>query len=180
MNQPQISEVIKQTFGRLLAFCSATMLGSFLFTLNLVAQPGFLDESFAPVFSPDRAGPINAIAVQPDGKILIAGLFSRPDRGLPYQIVRLNEDGTRDPSFAAGAVADQNIMCTVIDSDGRILIGGYFLEVQGVFLNGIARLKKDGSIDSSFVPELGVESVRAIAMQKDGRILIVGFFQRVT
>jgi uncharacterized delta-60 repeat protein len=167
---------MKHSFGRLRAFPSATMLAGFLFALNLLAQPGFLDDGFYPVFFPDRAGPVHAIAVQPDGKILIAGLFSRPD---PYRIVRLNEDGTRDPSFAAGAVANQDIMCTLIDSDGRILIGGSFLEVQGVPLNGIARLKKDGSIDSSFVPELGIENVVAIAMEKDGRILIGGYFQMV-
>ena len=62
--------------------------------MNLFAQPGFLDKDFTPVFFPEISVNINAVTVQSDGKILIAGPFSRSGQGLPYKIVRLNEDVT--------------------------------------------------------------------------------------
>ena len=59
----------------------------------------------------------------------------------------------------------------VLQSDGRILVGGSFWEVNGVPRRGIARLNTDGSVDGTFeIPDNPV-AVNAIALQQDGKIL---------
>ena len=66
-----------------------------------------------PRLFPDRAGPINAIAVQPDGKPL-QGFFSSPNL---YQIVRLNEDGTAIHHSRRRSRRQKHCLL-LIDSDG--------------------------------------------------------------
>src|SRR5581483_6767198 len=60
---------------------------------------------------------------------------------------------------------------------GKIIIGGDFTQVNGVVRNHIARLNADGSLDTTFNPGAGPnDSVRAIAIQVDGKVVIGGLF----
>ena len=68
--------------------------------------------------------------------------------------------------------------------DGKIVAGGDFYEVGGFWRRHIARFTPEGHVDGCFDPGLGlggfsVGTVRAIALQPDGRILIGGLFQGV-
>ncbi|ESU24531.1 hypothetical protein FEDK69T_09800 [Flavobacterium enshiense DK69] len=155
----------------------------FLFyTLSALGQAGNLDTSFNPndlgFGQGDGAnGSVKAVAVQPDGKILIGGDFTKYNGTTQNHIARLNSDGTPDSSFNSGFGADSKINSIVVQSDGKILIGGDFSYYQGVERNRIARLNFDGSLDSTFNPGTGADSsVLSIAMQADGKILIVGSF----
>ena len=66
-----------------------------------------------------------------------------------------------------------------IQADGKILLGGYFLDVPTSTLFGVQRLNTDGSVDAGFVePEVSAE-VKAVAVQADGKILIGGSFIQV-
>lgn len=66
-----------------------------------------------------------------------------------------------------------------IQSDGKILIGGYFLDVASSTLFGVQRLNVDGSIDAGFVEQEVSAEVKALAVQADGKILIGGSFIEV-
>ena len=77
-------------------------------------------------FDPNANGPIRAVVVQADGKILIGGDFTTlglPATGRNY-IARLNADGTIDPSFNPNA--NQSIYSIALQPDGKILVGGDF------------------------------------------------------
>jgi uncharacterized delta-60 repeat protein len=117
-----------------------------------------------------------AIAVQPDGKILVAGTFARFNGKKVGHLVRLNPDGHFDPNFDDGSGADAAVMGLDLQTDGKILISGDFACVNGVLRPHIARLDSDGSLDTSFIPGNETNAViRSMAVQSDGKIVIGGF-----
>src|SRR5690554_1324261 len=138
---------------------------------------GSLDISFdIMVFPQGESGNINAIVVQPDGKILIGGIKSA--KGF---IMRLNSDGSIDSSFTDIEGYSESINSIALQNDGKILVGGYFYQSPGVFEGYLKRLNTDGTIDSSFTigtggPDFNT-SISTICLQPDGKILIGGNFQ---
>ncbi len=148
---------------------------------------GSLDTSF----DPNPNGDVVALAVQPDGKLLIGGRFTGvqpagtasayPRTGL----ARLHADGSVDTSFdprPGGQVSSQAAVSAIlIQSDGRIVIGGAFTQLQpmgsgnAVARARLARLAADGSIDTAFNPAPN-NQVLALAQQADGRLLVGGGF----
>jgi uncharacterized delta-60 repeat protein len=123
----------------------------------LLNQDGTLDSSFMPQFPSPFA--LNAIAVQPDGKLIVGGAFLIQDLPSPFPgvpgglaagVVRLNVDGALDETFnspyfgaAAGEVRD-----VALQKDGKILMGGGFVLATGQRF--LVRLNTDGSLDSNF------------------------------
>ncbi|MGB3527597.1 MAG: T9SS type A sorting domain-containing protein [Flavobacteriales bacterium] len=145
---------------------------------------GSLDPSFDPGAgaTSQTSSSASTIALQPDGKIILAGQFTAYD-GTPRKcIARLNSDGSLDNSFDAGAgpVAsgyDDRISKVVLQPDGKILVIGNFYTFNGVDRNYIARLNADGSLDTSFDPGSGANLfIRSVALQTDGKIVIGGSF----
>ncbi|MDA1277691.1 MAG: hypothetical protein O2960_27140 [Verrucomicrobia bacterium] len=142
-----------------------------------------LDNSFSGAIAGSDA--VNVLAIQPDGKVLAAGVFARTDSAAPDQIIRLNSDGSRDPSFTmTRGASGGGIFAMEIQPDGKILIGGEFTTVGTSERAGIARLNPDGSLDVSFNPGSGVEGsfspgVYSIAIQGDGKIFIGGNYESV-
>jgi uncharacterized delta-60 repeat protein len=119
---------------------------------------------------------VRAIAVQPDGKILIGGDFNSYNGTPRARLARLNTDGSLDPNFDSGVVGS-NVFAVVVQPNGKILIGGTFGLYSGEVRSRIARINPDGSLDTTFDHSTGANSqVRAIAMQPDGKILIGGQF----
>lgn len=117
---------------------------------------------------------INAIAVQPDGKILIAGSYGTMSHGTG--ITRLLPDGTVDATFDAGQ-APTNIRDIKVLPNGQILVAGRFSNWSG----GLAVLNADGSRDMSFVHSGYVFSdgifddvYPRTAIQPDGKIVVAG------
>jgi uncharacterized delta-60 repeat protein len=120
---------------------------------------------------------INTIALQPDGKILIGGLFATYNGVLRNKIARLNPNGNLDESFEASIANSILVQTIAVQTDGKILIGGLFSEIEGVPVNNIARLNADGSLDPSFDMGTGASDYIAdIVLQADGKILIGGYF----
>lgn len=76
------------------------VFGLFVFSLSVFGQDYVVDPTFAPAFN----SKINAIAIAPDQKIVVGGEFYEPGWGL----VRLNTDGTLDPSFNAPIGPDRS------------------------------------------------------------------------
>jgi uncharacterized delta-60 repeat protein len=150
----------------------------------LVAQNPF---PAADGFAPNPNGIVTTVAVQPDGKILMAGYFSqlRPFGNSVYganHIARVNHDGSVDTSFTPSV--NDVVRTLVLQSNGQILIGGQFTYIQGSGGAALqsrpyaARLNADGSLDGVFNPNPnGV--VYAIVVQPDGKIIIGGQFTTV-
>ncbi len=157
-------------------------------SLARLNSDGSLDLNFNPGSSVDTT--INAIAIQPDGKILIGGLFTEYNGRLQNKIARLNRNGSLDTTFHTGKAAANNfnigtgvnnyINAIELQADGKIIVGGYFTTSSGFYLSKIARLNPDGTIDTSFNPGFGVNNtVNTVAVQPDGKIIIGGSFTAV-
>ena len=121
-----------------------------------------------------------ALALQPDGKILAAGDFTTFDESPHGRIVRLNPDGSLDSSFKPGTGANAAILALCVQTNGKLLLGGNFTILNGAQRHRIARLLPDGSLDPAFDPGDGPQGgLRALAVQRDGKILIGGTFTSV-
>jgi uncharacterized delta-60 repeat protein len=143
----------------------------------LVAAASVSVAQAAGPFNPGANGDVLAIAVQPDGKILVGGDFTALGGGTGTtarnNIGRLNADGSVDTSFNPGA--DDIVWAFVVQPDGKIVVGGEFSTLGGATRRRLGRLNADGSIDTTFNP--GVDSsVRALARQSDGRLVVGGRF----
>lgn len=126
---------------------------------------------------------VNAVELQPDGKILVAGIFTSFNGAARNRIARLNFDGTLDTAFQNNlSGANSPVGAIARQADGKILIGGVFTSVNGASANKLARLNDDGSLDTSFANNFGnsiYENVARITLAEDGRILVGGIFSLI-
>ena len=123
-------------------------------------------------------GDIFSIAIQPDGKILCGGGF-QTYKGITdnNSIIRLNADGTKDLTFDNSIGFNGGVRSIAIQPDGKILVGGAFIDYKGVSENRIIRLNANGTKDATFDNSIGFFlQVLTIAIQSDGRILCGGTF----
>ncbi|RYY92986.1 MAG: hypothetical protein EOO11_20485, partial [Chitinophagaceae bacterium] len=153
--------------------------GSFTTPTSAQAQPpGALDLSFE---AGSRVnGIVRAIAVQPDGKVLIGGEFTTVRGAARNRIARLNADGSVDTSFDPGTGPNGYVNSLAVQSDGKVLVGGTFGTINSTARTGFARLNVDGSVDTSFDPGTGANgNVYALALQSDGKVLVGGAFTTV-
>ncbi len=118
-----------------------------------------------------------AVALQPDGKILIAGNFITVAGRPRNNVARLNADGSLDALFAPDA--NFTVSAVAVQPDGRIVMGGAFTAVGGAARNRLARLNADGTVDFGFSSSADA-SVQRLALQADGRILVGGTFSSLT
>jgi uncharacterized delta-60 repeat protein len=159
---------------RTLTLLASAALSSML----LFAQPGTLDTSFNP--GTGANGSVDDLVLQPDGKVIIVGNFTTVAGNARNRVARLNADGSLDTGFNPGAGADDLVTAVALQSDGKVLIGGFFTTVGGTARNFIARLNADGTLDNGFNPGTGANSaVLEVAAQPDGKVLIAGFFTSV-
>lgn len=146
---------------------------------------GDLDTSFDP--GTGFNGGVECVARQSDGKLLVGGLFISYNGVARNSIARLNADGSLDTSFDPGTGVQGGfigeVYAILIQSDGKIIIGGEFTTFNGTARRDIARLNTNGSLDTSFNPGSGTIGsfgsdawVRCMAIQTDGKILIGGAF----
>lgn len=124
---------------------------------------------------------VNTISVQSDGKIILGGVFTTWNGVTVNRIVRLNSDGTRDTAFTTntGTAATGNINATVIQPDGKILVGGNYTQWNGLSINRIVRLNSDGTLDTTFTTNIGAGAngtISRIALQSNNKIILVGQF----
>jgi len=130
-------------------------------------------DGWAVATAPQSRGDIaNALAIQPDGKVVAAGLATTPDGGLDFYLVRFNPNGSLDSSFGTGGRVLTNFVTSergsadfiqdiLIQADGKILAaGGSAFSSRGSIsqnpnTNGdmnfaLARYLPDGSLDTGF------------------------------
>jgi len=131
------------------------------------------DDFYAGVSGPGDSTVVNSLAVQPDGKILVGGLFDTLGGQPRSHIGRLNADGTLDQAFAPGA--NGLVYSMALQTDGKILVGGDFEKLNGLSVGQPGRLNADGTLDGGFI-SVGSTHVYSLAMQADGKILVGGYF----
>ncbi len=137
-------------------------------------------------------GDVFAIAVQPDGKVLIGGDFWMVNGQARQNVARLNSDGTLDTTFQNPEVVNReffgSVFALTVQNDGKVVIGGRFTSVRGQARQSVARLNPDGTLDTTFLNPAPVISyagsvfpgvVYALTVQTDGRAVIGGVFNLV-
>ena len=165
------------------------------------ATPGDLDPTFGAGgkvttdfaiggSSDDQA---NAMAIQPDGKMVVAGtsffVAPGPAPGRDVVLSRYNPDGSLDTSFGTGGKVATALGANqvgaedmTLQADGKILVAGSTITPTGADF-ALARFNPDGTLDISFgtggavSTDLfgGDDSAEAVALQADGKIVLAGF-----
>lgn len=136
--------------------------------IRLLAN-GRPDSSFS-ILSPQPWPTVRAVALQPDGSILLGG----NPTSLSPALIRLKPNGTLDTSFkpiAAAKNALDVVHTLAVQSDGRILVGGFFRSA----VPALQRLLPSGEVDASF--DGGVAAggdVQQVLLRPDGRVVVAG------
>jgi len=120
---------------------------------------------------------LSSIIVQPDNKIVLCGSFTSYNGNNIKNLVRLNGDGTIDPTFNIGVGPNGEIVTMAIQVDGKIVLGGFFTSYNGIVKNRIVRLNGDGTLDPSFTSGNGFNgNVNSISLTSSNKIIIGGSF----
>jgi uncharacterized delta-60 repeat protein len=151
---------------------------------------GSIDASFGAqayaLDSPESSGSAYALAIQPDGRFVLAGVCGSGNASTMCAM-RYNANGMLDMSFNATGKVSTSIgplsgaTALAIDSDGKIVLGGgCFVDAPQLKFCAL-RYNVDGSIDTSFnqigytaVSLIGNATLRSLALQTDGKILLAG------
>jgi len=147
------------------------------------------DGSVDNTYNPSLDGRVFAMAYEAgSGKVIIGGTFTtitHPRTGTDTRnhLARFNADGTPDSDFNVSF--DGQVNALVEQSDGKIIVGGTFSNVQpfgassASVRQNICRLTNSGSLDAAFHPNASA-AVDAIALQSDGKVLVGGAFTSFT
>jgi uncharacterized delta-60 repeat protein len=182
-------------FRRFCALVCATILLNFIVsTASTAPQAVTVDPTFAPLLqdfgSVSNRPSVHVSALQPDGKILVGGVFTVASGLARSGIARFNADGTPDPTFDAGNIGVAETILTVttggtietikVQPDGKILIGGSFRREDETVVKTIERLNADGSLDTSFQSAIVDAIIGDLEVQADGKIVVGGNFWIIT
>lgn len=129
---------------------------------------------------------VRALALQPDGKIIVGGDFAMVNGKERSGLARLNRDGTLDKRFNARVSLNRPatesarawVQAIVILPDESILVGGRFDAVNGVARTNLARLRTDGSLETGFGLKTGPlgpdDEVKVLVLDSKQQILVGG------
>jgi uncharacterized delta-60 repeat protein len=93
------------------------------------------------------------------------------------KIARLNSDGTMDGTFITGSSFNNTIYAIAEQTDGKVLVGGFFTSYSGSSANNIVRINTNGTIDSTFNIGTGFNSgIVSLQIQPDDKIIDAGYF----
>jgi uncharacterized delta-60 repeat protein len=172
---------------RILTACATLILMLPVNAPSAAAAAGDLDTSFGGdgkvlTWSAEADSALaSGVAIQADGKIVAAGRAEGPRVGQAFALARYNTDGTLDATFGGdGKVLTPGgtASALAIQADGKIVVGGS--SVGAGF--ALFRHRRDGSLGENFgrdgevstsFPD-GEASLKAVAIQADGRIVAAG------
>jgi|GEM_PF-791449 len=153
-----------------------SVLGVSRHSIARLNTDGTLDLAFNPNATGLGTGDVFAIALQPDGKIIVGGQFMNIGGQVRNHIARLDPTTGAPDSFNPNA--DNDIYAVAVQADGKILAGGYFTSIGGQTRRGIARLDATTGLADSFNANAG-NDVTTLTLQADGKILVGGFFHSI-
>ncbi|MFV9507209.1 MAG: hypothetical protein AB4911_21875 [Oscillochloridaceae bacterium umkhey_bin13] len=162
------------------------LVGGFFSSIAGVSQRGLArlrsDGSFDSTFTVNvgtSAGEgVRDLAVQGDGTIIVAGIFSSIAGQTQSHVARLSASGVFDTSFTPQL--NGPVYTVLVQPNGSVLIGGQFTQVNAQPRIRLTRLTATGALDA-YNPFNGPNNeVYALALQPDGKILAVGAFDAVS
>jgi len=188
--------VLLEPDGKLVAAGSSSDDSSLTFALARYKPDGSLDPTFGSDGKVTTAigdsAAVHALALQPDGKLVAAGLSANAGR-LVFALARYNPDGSLDTSFngtgtvttAIGASGNDVASALVLQPDGKLVAAGTSysgtsISSEPVFF-ALARYNANGSLDTSFnrtgkvTTAIGsFNDASALALQPDGKLVAAG------
>ena len=150
-------------------------------------DPTFGDGGIVVLSYGSETATAGAVAIQPDGKLIIAG--TKTNNGQAFAIVRLLSNGIQDPTFGAAGLVERKVGNTshvlsavALQPDGKLLIAGHTRFVGQNFDFAVLRFSADGTPDTTFgtsgvvLTDFGTRSdqAKAMALMTDGRIVVSG------
>lgn len=136
--------------------------------------------------NPDEA---RAVAIQSDGRIVVAGVTSTPATGTDFVVARYNSDGNLDPSFNVtgyivtdfGVGANDEAFAMAIQSTGKIVVVGQTGPLTDTDF-ALARYNTGGTLDPAFGTSglritafgSGIDAAYAVTIQSDDKIVVAG------
>jgi uncharacterized delta-60 repeat protein len=123
-----------------------------------------------------------AAAIQPDGKIVVAGSTE-----FYFALARYNPNGSLDPTFGMGGTVTTAVggprdraTAVALQPDGKLVVAGRAGDYEAAVF-AVARYKPDGSLDMGFgqggivtASLEGYDEGQALAVQADGKLLVAG------
>ncbi len=175
---PQISpfvySLMVQPDGKILVAGSFFIFaGQIRHYLGRLHPDGTLDSTFNAGIQGNDDPLVSSLALQPDGKIVLGGVFERVGGQARTNLARVNPNGSLDASFSSAA--NGPVSSLALQTDGKILVGGNFTTLAGENRTNLGRLHTDGSIDATISVSTD-DSVDSLAVQADGNILAGGKF----
>ena len=143
--------------------------------VDIVPNPAAIADGFT---LPNLNGTVRLILPLPDNLALIVGDFTQASDGTTTTnggLAVIDETGT---VIDTGLTTNMGVTAAALQPDGKILIGGFFSQVNGVARSKIARLNSDFTLDTTFVPGTfsSYGNVNDIAVEPSGTLMVVGTF----
>jgi len=142
-----------------------------------VEKDGSIDNSFKPAtngahFNDD----VEDIETQKDGKIIVVGKSNKDNDNEADQVTRLKKDGKEDETFVfdGNIPSGKKVESVKVRDTGDIYIAGDFDNVGDDEGDKIAKVKKDGHVDTDFNPEHHDGDVHDIELEKHGKVFLAG------
>ena len=187
---PSVRSIVVQPDGKILIAGSFTNYnGTAIAGIARLNADGTLDNTFNPGTGPSHI--IEVIKLLPSGKIVVGGRFGSFNGVNNEGVTLLNSDGSSDASFSCDVQVSGTspVYDIEVQSDGKLVVVGAFNKYgsnANGSNNGIIRLNTDGSVDNSFTvgtaattgSSNGSGFVYAVDIQNDGKIIIVGNFDK--
>jgi uncharacterized delta-60 repeat protein len=160
----RVSTIVEQPDGKILLGGFFTSPGERIVRLNTDFS---VDNRFNDSAGSGFNGAVQVIKLQSDGKILCGGQFNQyyddTYLGGEYRscskLARLNSNGTFDTTFDVVSGFDGNVNAIVVQSDDKILVGGWFIRYNSIRFNRIIRLYSGSGLEAQYLqPEfMGVK-----------------------
>ncbi|MFM6928515.1 MAG: delta-60 repeat domain-containing protein, partial [Bdellovibrio sp.] len=173
-NNP-VSTVVSYSDNKILVTGSFTLYnGTAVSCIVKLNTDGSIDNTFTP---PTFNVCPNKITLQPDGKAIVTGAFTTINAVAHGRIARLNTDGSLDATFTTGTGLNQSPYQTILQPDGKIIVGGNFTTYNSVSSKYIVRLNSNGTVDNTFNVGTGFSArVNNVALLSNGKVVVGGTF----
>jgi uncharacterized delta-60 repeat protein len=174
------SAIAVQGDGKVLVGGSFSMVGGQIrrFFARLDGTTGHVDAFDAGV-DPSGSNFISALTLQPDGKILVGGIFTSIGGQTRNRIARLDPNTGLADSFDPNPGSGLSVITAIaLQADGKIVVAGSFGSIGGQLRNNMARLDPITSLADSFNPIVSGSNtvIQDLVIQGDGKILVGGRF----
>ncbi|MBX7181920.1 MAG: T9SS type A sorting domain-containing protein [Bacteroidia bacterium] len=117
------------------------------------------------------------LAVQPDQRILVGGSFTVYNGVTVTRLIRLLPNGALDSTFNFANGPNGTVEEILLQSDGKIIIGGDFTQIGSNYRLRVARLNSDGILDPTFGNGFGLSAVVfAMETSPNNKLMVGGNF----